>query len=165
MVKVDEVGLSISSLLLRTVSGIVTYLSTVETGVVHISCSLGHSSLVVALVPSSLATSPSPIAWCTAPGQIHRYGSIIHRCWGISRIILWSSTSSLSSRCSSPIVLRGRASLAIVIDPLVCCSSSLCPDISLTQQSIYDGFSLCKSSYFILQGIIGEWSWWFKYVI
>ena len=97
MVEVDEVGLDASSLLLWTVPGIMSYLSTIKTGIVRVSCSLGYPSLVVTLMPPSLATSSSPIVWCMALGQIHWYGSVIHGRWGIGGIVLRSSTSPLPS--------------------------------------------------------------------
>ena len=159
MIKVDEVGLGILSPSLWAVSGVVTYLSTVEAGIVRVSCSLGHSSLVVSLVPSSLAASSSPVAWRAAPGQIHGHQSVVHRWWGIGGIILWSSTSSLPSWHSPPIVLGKGMSLTVVVNLLICCPSSLHSNVSLMQQSIDDSLSLCEGSYLIFQGIIGEWSW------
>ena len=131
MVKVDEVGLGVLSPPLWAVSGIVTYLSTVETGVVCVSCSLGHSPLVVSLVPSSLATSASPVVWCATPGQIHGHGSVVHGQWGIGGVVLWSSTSSLPSWRSPPIVLGKGTSLTVVVDSLICCPSSLHSSILL----------------------------------
>ena len=97
MIEINEVGLSVLSPSLWIVSGVMPYLSTVETGIVCVSCSLGHSSLVVSLAPSSLATSSPPVVWCTALGQVHGYRGIVHGWWGIGRVILWPSTSPFPS--------------------------------------------------------------------
>ena len=97
MIEVDEVGLGILSPFLWTISGIVAYLPTVEAGIAHISGPLSHSSLVSSLTPSPLAALSSPVVWHTALRQIHWYRGIVHGWWGIGRVILQSSTSSLSS--------------------------------------------------------------------
>ena len=97
MIKVDEVGLGVLSSSLWTISGVMTYLPTVETGIVCVSGPLSHSSLVSSLMPSSLATLSSPIVWCTASRQIHWHRGVIHGQWGIGGVELWSSSSSLPS--------------------------------------------------------------------
>ena len=165
MVEVDKIRLDILSLFLQAVPGIVAYLSAVEAGVTCISCSLSHSALVSSLMPPPLTASSPPVVWCVASGQVHWHRGVIHGWWGIGRVVLWSSSSSLSSWGSSPVILREGASLVATIDPLICHSSSLCPNVLLMQQPINDSFPLCKGSYLVFQGVICKWGWWFKYVI
>ena len=132
MVEVDEVGLGILAALLWAVSGIMAYLSTVKTGIVCISGSLSHSSLVPSLAPSSLSSLSSPVGWCMASGQIHWYRGVVHGWWCGGRVVLLSTSSSLSSQRPSPIVLWEGMSLVATVDSLICCPSSLSPDVLLT---------------------------------
>ena len=68
MVKVNRVGLSVLASSQWTVSSIVAHLSAVEAGIVRVPGSLGHSPLITSLMPSSLASSSSPVGWGVASG-------------------------------------------------------------------------------------------------
>ena len=85
---------------------------------------LGYSSLWSSLSPVPLISSSLPIGWGAASRQVHEDGCVIHGGRGIHRVVLGLSSSSLSSRWASPIVLWKGASL-IVVHPLVGIAPSL----------------------------------------
>ena len=123
-------GLHVAPLSLQTVPGIVSNLSTVKACIVTVPRSLGHSSLWSLLPPIPLISSSLPIGWGTAPRQVHGDRCVVHGRWGICGVVLMSSSSSLSSRWASPVVLW-KGALLIVIHSLIDIASSLGTSTSL----------------------------------